>query len=279
MNVLTEAFTKYHGNGNDFIIFDFTAEGNEVSCQQIIAQAKKLCHRHQGIGGDGVIILTAALDTFLMTVINADGSVAQNCGNGLRCAARYLINTSVAASPLTIRLGVRSFICTKIGDEISVAMGEASLNARDQICLGDEFGQAQCAIGHIGNDHLVYFLDQRVVDYDLLLSRVMANINHAHDFNIGFVSWAENGDVISRVYERGAGWTASCGTGASIAALFMTWLFPAIKNTLTISQPGGPLKVSISAITRSSQDISASIVQQGKAEEVFRGICQVMDNC
>ena len=83
VNTYNKTFSKYHGNGNDFIIFDLTHFALAPSLSWLLENAERLCCRHTGIGADGVIAAFIEKDRIKMTVINADGSMAKNCGNGL----------------------------------------------------------------------------------------------------------------------------------------------------------------------------------------------------
>lgn len=273
MSTFSSAFTKYHGNGNDFIIFDLTEKTSLY--QIIIDNARDLCHRHRGIGADGVILLANNEHHFHMTIVNADGSLANNCGNGLRCAAAYLFKERKIIGPIEIVLNNRIFLCQKIDDEISVAMGSCRIVQLDEIRLDLLPGLAKCAFGHIGNSHLAILVDKPILDEDGLLNEVRRKTANASDLNIGFLSIEPSGRIISKVFERGVGWTNSCGTGACIAASFVALLFPDQINPVIISQPGGDVSITVSLREKSGNEATFDIVQRGKAAESFTGICQL----
>jgi diaminopimelate epimerase len=272
MSFWSSTFTKFHGNGNDFIIFDLAKQPSD-SPQLIIENASRLCHRHLGIGADGLILLTKT-NRWHMTIVNADGSIASNCGNGLRVAASYIFRHHEQDGPVSISLNERTFACERFGEEIRVAMGMCRITYADSHPFSQIGGVIKYAYGEMGNEHLLFLVDQEVNDFDGLLDEIQKVIPK-DKFNIGFLSRGLNEQIFSHVFERGVGWTKSCGTGAMAAACFWATLYPSHTNPLIISQPGGDLLVEVAVISRAVDLWTFDIVQQGKATEVFTGICQL----
>lgn len=273
MNTISTAFTKYHGNGNDFIVFDLVNNEDATLFYIIVDESRALCDRNRGIGGDGVITVQNFDGQWRMTVINADGSIAKNCGNGLRVIALHIARTHKITGAITIEFAHKNYLCTVHGDEVAVVMGRASITPIDTW-----FGipnMIACAKGHIGNDHLVFLLQHALADHDEILSSIQKNFTDACDHNIGFLWQDIEGSWRSRVYERGVGFTKACGTGAMMAAAFLAERGLVNSDEVVIHQPGGVLKISASERARHGRAVDFDIVQEGNAQEVFKGICDL----
>jgi diaminopimelate epimerase len=270
MNKLT-AFTKYHGNGNDFIIFDLVNDADEGLYRTITHEAKALCDRHRGIGGDGVITVHNDDGQWRIAVVNADGSIAQNCGNGLRVAARHIITAHGAKGTVAINFAGANYLCSEVDGDIAVAMGVCTIrSAEELLSLPDAQSFAR---GHIGNDHLVFLVEDGEKGIMRLLAYVQDKLPGAHDFNLGFLWRDVAGKWCSRVFERGVGFTEGCGTGAIVAASFLHARSRVLSPKMDIFQPGGRLTITLTPHEVGDDFASFSIVQQGKADEVFTGIC------
>lgn len=275
MNKISTAFIKYHGNGNDFIVFDLTDEAHAPPYQVVHENARALCDRHLGIGGDGIITVQKRDAEWHITVVNADGSIAQNCGNGLRVAASHIARMHHVQGTLCIMFAAQAYECMILGEEIAVAMGICTIyNANDLLPppFSLQFGR-----GQIGNSHLV-FLVQDEEDCPILLAYLKDKLPTASDYNLGFVWFDQDDSWHSRVYERGVGFTQSCGTGAIVAAAFLKTHALTTADIVTIHQPGGALTVTAQIEEVRKDFASFRIVQQGKAAEVFSGICHLMNN-
>ena len=208
-----------------------------------------------------------------ITVINADGSHARNCGNGLRIAARHIARVHRVQGPISIMFAGTRYLCTQNADEIAVAMGLCTIRPVDELLSLPK--TVSFAHGHIGNDHLIFLLEDGEEKYYQLLSYVQDKLANAGDFNLGFLWRDKDGQWISRVFERGVGFTKSCGTGAIVAASFLQSLSLVRSPAVTIHQTGGMLKVIAKPVECGPGFASFDIVQQGNAQEVFEGICQI----
>jgi diaminopimelate epimerase len=269
-----ERALKYHGLGNDFVILDRRASGKDISA----SEARALCHRHHGLGADGILVLLpASTATARMVVHNADGSIAEMCGNGIRCVVKYLADSS-GSRPRTLRVetgaGPREcalHYATGGVSEVEVEMGPAMLVApglpsektghpfvRTQV---DGFAGVLGTAVSMGNPHLV------LEDMPLPSAQTLGPaLEQAREFpnrtNVEFVRLSGlKLEVV--VWERGVGLTQACGTGAcaAVAALVHTGKLPAgefIQTTL----PGGSLAI------RVSRDLS-SVVMRGPATFVY----------
>ncbi len=290
----TVEFTKGHGTGNDFVLIHDPNDSLSLSPKQIA----KLCDRHFGIGADGFIrvveskfvpegqeLLKESPEAiWFMDYRNADGSIAEMCGNGVRVFARYLIEKGLVkvgnGETLTVgtRAGVRDVQPNKAG--FAVDMGRWKLD--DEVTVHAH----QLAVGrpgqgiNVGNPHVVVALASAEELKHLDLTQVPklepAPENGA---NVEFVVPAEPmvvdgvGSIEMRVFERGVGETLSCGTGIVAAALATRyWAGKGAPNIWTVTVPGGTLGVRMFP-TEEGEHVGLS----GAAELVFDGTLDLDD--
>ena len=218
-------FAKGHGTGNDFVILP-DPDGEIELTPELVA---RICDRHFGVGGDGVlrVVRTAAAGgdaggqraEWFMDYRNADGSVAEMCGNGVRVFAKYLIEEGLAGGPelqIATRAGTRSVRADGDG-QFTADMGPATVLGNASVEAG-----AQKLDGlaiSVGNPHLACMTDQPVADIDLDHTRVLAPAELAGGANVEVVRAIAPRTIEMRVHERGSGLTLSCGTGAVAAAV------------------------------------------------------------
>lgn len=263
---LLSKFAKYHGHGNDFIIIADLAPA--MSIVKLQNQAPQLCDRHKGIGADGIVVLVPKPGYLDMTVINADGSLAQNCGNGLRCAARWYFE-NYNASEITINLGEKAYFCASLGEDISVTMGECEVEALGLLKWAGLSVKAFKAL--IGNRHLVFLsAEQACSDMEVYLHEAQKSFADFKEYNIGFV-FARRGVFESFVFERGVGWTKSCGSGACAAACAIAFESHVFSGEFTLCQPGGDIKVSTRVLQSHDRLASFYVSQVGGAVGVYYG--------
>ncbi|MEN9607293.1 MAG: hypothetical protein RL605_1121 [Actinomycetota bacterium] len=259
-------FTKGHGTGNDFVLFlDPTGE-IKLSGEQIA----NICDRHFGIGADGVIrvIKASALEEgqalraahpeveWFMDYYNADGSIAEMCGNGTRVFARYLTEKGLVSladgETLSIgtRAGVRDIQRNLAG--FAVDMGRWKLDGGEPLVSPRGADIARPGLGiNVGNPHVVVALAHmdELRDLDLAVAPKLDPAPVA-GANVEFIVPAEPmikdgvGSISMRVHERGSGETLSCGTGIVAAALATRhWAGPGAPNQWQVTVPGGTLGV------------------------------------
>lgn len=271
-------FWKYHGLGNDFIIvdgIDGTVEIDKEWC-------KNVCRRNFDVGADGVLYIMPGEDTDItMVVINADGTEAEMCGNGIRCVAkhaydhnlvteqRFSINTLAGEKDATVTLGKDGKVST-----VSIDMGAPILNGKSiPINHNGRFVDEHFVIGSLrirgtavsmGNPHFITFTELP----DETINRLGPELEK-HEFflnktNVEFCQMKE-GKIYVRAYERGAGWTLACGTGASAStvAAALIGLVP-FDEPIDVHLPGGWLKVTV------ARDLGY-VIMEGPAEFVFKG--------
>lgn len=233
------SFIKMNGLGNDFVIVD-GRHGHDVSDPALIRQ---LSDRHFGIGCDQFIVLedSKAADIF-MRIYNPDGSESGACGNATRCVA-HLTMERIGAEHCTIETIAGILSCRMMGDDlIQVDMGPPRGAVRD-VNVDGRHGIAV----DMGNPHVVFFVDDvSAID----LARVGPGIERDPQFpnrtNVEFVQVLDKNQVRARVWERGAGITLACGSGAcavGVAAIRQNLA----ANPVTVLMDGGPIGIEIRA--------------------------------
>ncbi|ARJ04960.1 diaminopimelate epimerase [Humibacter sp. BT305] len=282
-------FTKGQGTGNDFVLFLDPDGHHDLSPSQVAA----LCDRRFGIGADGVLRAVrseniaaggAALAEdpaaeWFMDYRNADGSIAEMCGNGIRVFVRYLIENGVVelvpgrTLPIGTRAGVRDVI--RSGTGFQVDLGRWRLEPDETLVSAREVPVARPGLGiDVGNPHVVVALadDAELEAADLT---VIPHLDPApvEGANVEFVVPREPlvrdgvGRIRMRVHERGSGETLSCGTGAAAAALAVRhWAGAGAPNEWRVDVPGGTVGVRMFP----AED-GEHVALSGPAELVFEG--------
>ena len=264
-------FAKYHGNGNDFIIIDQSTKPKALS--KLMSMAPSICDRHRGVGADGILCLSQTQEGLHLVVINSDGSLAQNCGNGLRCAARWYFDAHIHETKININLASKNYSCELKGENIMVHMGECNIRRLENMRFDEPDLEAQCFKAELGNTHLVLIFNQPNVDLNLkLLRQVKKYFPDAQEHNLGLVTWGSEG-YRSRVYERGVGFTQSCGSGACAAAAALSMGFEqGHMHNLVLSQPGGSIWVDVHVLENKSSHARFMLTLAGGAQAIFLGV-------
>jgi diaminopimelate epimerase len=240
------AFVKGHGTENDFVLLPDPAGTLEVTP----AQVRAICDRHGGLGADGVIRVAPAApgsaSSFVMDYRNADGSLAEMCGNGARLFARYLVDAGWAAAGRLLfetRGGVRTAEVPATGD-VTIEMGPARLGVTSTADLN---GVELIGVSvDVGNPHLVCLVDVELSTLDLGRQPGFDAVVFPEGVNIEFVTVLGPDRVAMRVHERGVGETRSCGTGTvAVAAAYLASTHRS-AGTVTVGVPGGSVCVTIS---------------------------------
>lgn len=242
-------FFKLQGAGNDFVLLDCLQQPlpkmNEASL------ARRLCDRRFGVGADGLLLVEPSqVADYRMRILNTDGSEATMCGNGIRCFARYLWDTySLATKCLTIETGagVRR-VYQGQGNRLTVEMGSPRLL---ELSCPPTLGARQLSGAeilafravHTGATHLVLLV--RAVER-FPLEIVGSALEHHPDFpdrtNVSVAQVGSHAMARARVWERGAGATLACGTGAC-AIVVAGALHGLLERKATVRMPGGDLQV------------------------------------
>lgn len=283
-------FTKMHGLGNDYVYIDAITEP-DLEHLPWPAFSIAMSDRHTGIGGDGVILICQPQHTdhhARMRTFNADGSEASACGNGTRCVARYLRDRlGMLDTMLHIESGDRILACEP-GDQgnVRVAMGKPGLDladcAIDPSALASREPMSIDLDGHrlvftavsMGNPHAVCFVDDNPwLGRDLAaeVRRIGPRIEHYPPFteriNVHIVRIDDKAHATVHTWERGAGPTRACGTGAC-ATQVAAVLASRLAHEATMTLPGGDLLVSWNPKTHGGDGL---VRQSGPAEFVFDG--------
>ncbi|MEM1587653.1 MAG: diaminopimelate epimerase [Candidatus Bathyarchaeia archaeon] len=269
-------FWKMHGLGNDYIVIDDRKE----LIKNPEEKARKLCRRRFSIGADGLILLQNPVynDADLkMRIFNKDGSEAEMCGNGIRCAAKFCYEAGILKKEelnIETKAGLRK-VWLKIEDkkvkEVKVNMGKPIFERKlipvlgegtfinEEIKVGDNVFQATCV--SMGNPHCVIFVNNlekfpvrelgpKIETYPLFPNRM----------NVEFVEVLNKNVLKVRVWERGCGETLACGTGACASAVISNLLNKTDKEVL-VKLKGGELKIKV----------NNEVLMSGPVAKVFEG--------
>ena len=249
-------FLKGHGTQNDFVILP--DQNGELKLTDSRVQA--LCDRQRGLGADGVlrVIRTGALedapesvpaDVWFMDYRNADGSIAEMCGNGVRVFAHYLVQAGLARpGEITVgtRAGVRPVGAHSDG-RVAVDMGPATAFGESTTEVGPHrFGGVAV---DLGNPHLACVTDLDLGTLDLSAQPPFDTVLFPHGVNVEFVRPTGPERVQMRVYERGVGETRSCGTGTVAATVASLRADGRTTGRRTVDVPGGTVEVEVTEST------------------------------
>jgi len=236
--------TYGHGTENDFVlVFD---PADEISITT--AQTAAICNRQTGIGADGLIRIIKRDEKWFMDYRNADGSIAEMCGNGIRVMARYLVQRGHQAEgifAINTRDGIKH-LRVPTTDDISVNMGKV-LDENEEITASVEGKIWNGYNINVGNPHAVVFVE-KIEDVGSLevAPIVRPKDSYPEGVNVEFVEILPGQEAKMRVHERGSGETKSCGTGTCAVALAATLHSKqALPSRWVIYPPGGRLVVDI----------------------------------
>lgn len=290
-------FAKYEGLGNDFVVVDERVGARPATP---VAVRRALCDRHRGVGADGVITVLAprhAGAIARMHITNADGSVPEMCGNGLRCVSLFLVHEGLVAwggeHVVDTDAGPRR--ATVLRDDAprdDVPRGDGPTDMRGRALVRVDMGPARFAVpGQIpswsgerievagvtvrastvsmGNPHLVLELEHGQPDLELARRvgpLLETNPRFPERTNVELIALRTDGSVDVIVWERGVGITEACGTGAcGVAAVLARAGRIATDEEVMVHLPGGPLAVRVPA------DAEGPVWMTGPARRVFVG--------
>ena len=248
-------FTKMHGLGNDFVVIDSFAQEVQLTAEHI----RFIADRHFGIGCDQLLLLAPsnkeAVDVQYM-IYNSDGGEVSQCGNGARCVAAYLREHGLVNGD-EITTETRGGIITMTlqeGDQVRVNMGMPKLAPADIPIKSKEYASqyrlnlSETTITFsavsMGNPHAVIVVDDVASAPVLTMgSEVQAQSFFPQGVNVGFMQIIDSGHIELRVYERGAGETLACGSGAC-AAVVAGCINSSLNQEVDVELPGGHLMIS-----------------------------------
>jgi len=280
-----------HGLGNDFILIDCIAQKCPTEKKDLEALGKRLCDRRFGIGADQILLLFSSQKAdFMMRIFNADGSEVEMCGNGIRCLAQYIWDSKLSDKiVLSVETPAGIIRPEKAGDLVKVDMGEpifeperipVNISAESNPPLPPFFKGGRGAIidyplkiedrefamtcVSMGNPHAIILVDD-VLRFPVTYYGPMIE-NHPlfpRRINVEFIEVLSETEIRMRVWERGAGETMACGTGASAAAV-ATSLKGKTGKKVTVHLPGGDLFIEWAGDNH--------IYMTGPAARVFEGV-------
>lgn len=243
-------FLKVHGSGNDFVLLPDLDGRLELTA----ALARALCRPHLGLGADGAIRLAPArerdaADAF-MDYRNADGSLAEMCGNGVRCVAKYLVDRGLVEGDVVrvdTRSGVKPVHCERGPDgrvaRARIDMGEPVPLKVDLALDVPGFGVVHVTTLSMGNPHAVIVVDDLAA---APLETLGPALQHDEEFgegtNVEFLEVRDRSHIAGRIWERGIGETLASSSGASALAA-AAHLLDLADRRVTVAMPGGDLAV------------------------------------
>ncbi|ANJ67948.1 diaminopimelate epimerase [Halothiobacillus diazotrophicus] len=278
---MTLHFTKMHGLGNDFMVIDGIHQSPVLTPERI----RQWADRHFGIGFDQLLIVeppTTPNALFTYRIFNADGSEVGQCGNGARCFARFVLDKGLTTErdiPVDTKSGLITLHVTDDGN-VTVDMGAPITEPSRIPFIADEAstayrialptpiaGQTEVIVDALsmGNPHAV--IDVTDVDrapVDLLGSAIERHARFPERVNVGFMSIVDRHTIRLRVFERGAGETLACGTGAC-AAVVSGIRRGLLDSPCQVDLPGGSLSIAWAGAT------DAPVLMTGPAQTVFEG--------
>lgn len=276
----TLPFIKMHGIGNDFIVVDAT--DGSINADRAPELSRAINDRKHGVGGDGLIlVMKGDRAPFRMRMFNPDGSEAEMCGNGIRCVAKYVRErglTTLDPIPIETGAGLLELETKGTSEEVvnvRVNMGVARLLRGEIPMTGDPTAKASefelevpgarlvgTAVS-MGNPHVVVFVeDVEAVPLETWGTAVESDPLFPQRTNVHFVQVLGRSEIRMRTWERGAGATLACGTGAcaSVVASFVTGR---TERCALAHLPGGDLEIEYAE--------DGTVYMTGPAESVFEG--------
>ena len=271
-------FTKMHGLGNDFVVIDAVSQHVNLRASQI----EKLANRHTGVGFDQLLLIEPPSRPdadFDYWIFNSDGGEVEHCGNGARCFAKFVTDRELTSKPVITVNTARGLIELELTDLglVRVNMGQPvldpnalpyvgppELDASQTVALDIPFDQKQFGLISMGNPHAVCIVDS--VDSIAVedIGRAVQMLPQFPDsVNVGFVEIVSRTEIRLRVYERGAGETLACGTGACAAVAYAR-LLEQLDSQVSVATRGGNLQIEW-------QGIGHDLMMTGPAESVFEG--------
>ena len=289
MSKITLLFSKMHGLGNDYVVIDESEE--EIIREELKGEVViELCRRGFSVGADGVIFVAPAEGEgdIRFRIFNADGSEAEMCGNGIRCFSKFVYDNGIIRNDtmkVETMAGIKVVqLAVEEGKVVSsrVDMGKSTFKASEipMDVPEDEFvdqflkveGEpVQMTALSVGNPHAVIFVeDAGQVDLDKFGPAIENHPAFPQRTNVHFVEIVSPQEIIMVTWERGAGPTLACGTGATSCVLAGNKL-EKLDSSVLVHLPGGELQIDVY-----QQDSELGAFMEGDAVLVFDGI-MVMD--
>ncbi len=251
-------FTKMHGLGNDYVYIDCTKKELDEDIQEL---AKKMSNRHFGIGSDGIILICKSkIADFKMRMFNYDGSESEMCGNGIRCVGKFVYDkglTNKEELKIETLAGIKILKLNIENNKvktINVDMGEPILDPKQIPVISEENPtihltvealnkKFECACVSMGNPHAIIEVEKTdEFEIEKYGPELEINDKFPNKANIEFIQIIDEGHIKMRVWERGAGETLACGTGAC-AVCVSSNLKGKTNNKVEVQLLGGNLQI------------------------------------
>lgn len=272
-------FTKMHGLGNDFVVFDATRTPLDLTAEQ----ARRIADRHFGIGCDQILLVEPARtpgNDFAYRIFNADGNEVEQCGNGARCFARYVYDKGLSrntrlrvetkAGVIMPVLGEHGLVSVDMGAPIFTPAAVPFLTDREAATYFLNIGGELIEFGvlSMGNPHAVTVVDDlQAFDLARLGPLIQSHPSFPASVNAGVMKVETRQKIGLRVFERGAGETLACGTGAC-AAVVSGIVRGLLDSPVSVQTRGGELTIAWPGG-------AASVVMTGPAVTVFEGEIEI----
>lgn len=276
-----------HGLGNDFILIDCIRQAEDVSFFKLNKLSEGLCHRRFGIGADQLLLLYSSdVADFKMKIFNADGSEVEMCGNGMRCLAKYIWDKGLSSKNILKIETLAGIICPeRKKDMVKVDMGEpvfapakVPVKLSSLVSDGQEMvidyplnvldNKFHITCVSMGNPHAVIFVEDDISVFPVHVYGPEIENHEAFPkrTNVEFVNFKDKNNLYMRVWERGAGETMACGTGAAAVGV-VAMIKQLTERNVFIHLPGGDLFI--------EWEKNNHVYMTGPAVEVFEGIVSV----
>lgn len=272
-------FTKMEAAGNDFVLFN----GFKYNIENLGALAKKACDRHYSVGGDGIMVCeNSNIADIKMIYYNSDGTEGEMCGNGIRCFSKYVYeNNFINKTEFTVETlaGIKTIVLELDGNNkvktIMVNMGKANLKPstipvifnRERVLeekLEIDGEEVIFSSVLVGVPHVVIFVDNiENININELGKKIENHPIFPQKTNVNFIKIAKRNKIHIYTWERGAGRTLACGTGAS-ASVFIGNLLGKLDNKVKVMAEGGELEIQIKE--------NHQIFMKGGANTICKGI-------
>jgi diaminopimelate epimerase len=251
-------FIKMHGLQNHFVITDARAGDYRPDDEEIT----RICDPKTGVGGDQLLIIQRPTGIGLaggaaafMRILNVDGREVEACGNATRCVAWLLMQES-GCDAIILETLAGLIECEKTGErEVSCVMGRVSMHwqqvplseVRDTLHIGFDGGPLHNGVAlNVGNPHVVFFVDDmHSIDIESIAPAIQADALFPEQVNVGVAEIVSPDHMLLKVYERGAGLTSACGSGACAAVYAAIARGLTDKNEMTVSMPAGDMVIEI----------------------------------
>ena len=251
-------FVKMHGLHNHFIITDGRRETYQPEVEEVI----RVCDGRTGVGGDQLVVIERSTPTgqkggavAFMRIINVDGREVEACGNATRCVA-WLLMDEQGTDSIVLETLAGLIECNRAGEHlVRCVMGRLSAawqdipltESRDTLHLDLGAGELGHAVAlNIGNPHAIFFVDDlSAIDIEALAPGIQKNSIFPDEVNVGFAQMTSTDHMHLSVFERGAGLTTACGSGACAAVHAAQLRGLTNESTLTVTMPAGEMTIEI----------------------------------